>query len=133
MVEIENKVAVDWEAKNIPLKAYQSCLVLLEKYLLAKRNDPSLQVSKEIAFNRYRISVYVLYMTCRTEFNNFLSKSKDAAFTLQDYTNITTTDDPKLTSLFEFLLDWNFQFGFFRTYSSSVVKDLFEQLEAENV
>jgi 4-hydroxyphenylpyruvate dioxygenase-like putative hemolysin len=137
--------AIDWEAKRIPLVAYQNCLTAKEEFLLARQGMGNQHVA--MSKNKFSASVLIFYDTVETGFIQWLGlptvKTDDGKYrkpilfekkeiTSEDYLVLIDqtklTDDRKIFLLFSTLKNWCFEHGPFQTFTEHD-EDIFKELE----
>lgn len=132
MADRQEQMAVDWEAKSIPLYAYKNCLTIKESLLLAKQNPKLMQF--DVLFQKFVSAVSIFYDSVENEFIAFYVGSvKDEALkrwqivgktpTLQEIQSIAKpmaeiTNDryDQALLIFRLIKNWCFQYGPFKTY-----------------
>lgn len=127
-------LAVDWDAKKIPLMAYKSCLTILEDYqmvLIGKAGkDPVLLK------NQFISSLLIFFYTVEVEFEAYLNKKEIKSVTVKDYLDLLEKNKSNLEiiNLFRELKNWSFKYGTFRTYVDiEEEKDIFDRIEEESI
>ena len=136
----DTQTAVDWEAKRVPLMAYQECLLLKHRLEVCiagtKREDPVAITHDFVA------AVSMFYNTVEVHFIKYLNnqaKEKPVLygakqFTEQDYDFIVTSSigitiqnydkcAARAFAMFKLLKNWCFEFGNFRTLDVSYTPD----------
>jgi hypothetical protein len=128
-------LAVDWDAKKIPLMAYKSCLATLEDLqitLIGKAHKDPMFLRQQFISN-----LLIFFYTVEVEFTAYLDKQTDKKITIQSYLDLLekkNKSDIEIITLFRELKNWSFRFGAFRTYIDiEEEKDVFDRIEEESI
>jgi hypothetical protein len=128
MGERQEQLAIDWEAKSIPLYAYKNCLTIKEGLLLAMQNDKLR--NPVVEFQKFVSAISIFYDSVENEFVRFYINDKSrediqrwqikeqlpTLYEIQNVARMKLDQYDKALLIFRLIKNWSFQYGSFKTY-----------------